>query len=263
MKPSTRLILILSLLVFSLTVFGGLAMFHRYNMFDKAVIENLATETLGVKVTIGELELDRERDTARIGHLQIFNPRGFSDGAAVQIVNIDIITDSSSHRLIKYTEIAASGIQANLEVKKNTTNIESITKKMHSKTAAHKQYDETMKLKVIADRVVFDDVKVRARYVLDNSLRQKIIAVPHFEMAGIGQAENGQMIKAAISQVWEQIAPQINAAAQQAGFLRGMEVASAGGHEDQKDEEIRELEDMGTEHGGASEEHDSGHLIGE
>ncbi len=72
-----RTVLITSSLFVLLSLLGSLSMLQTYNIGPKYIIENICTDTLGVRMTIGELHLNAEQGTARLGHVQISIPRDF------------------------------------------------------------------------------------------------------------------------------------------------------------------------------------------
>lgn len=236
---SRTLVYIISTLFVTLSLMGSLVMLRTYNVTQKYVIENMATEALGVRVTIGEVHWNAEQATARIGHVQVFNPKGFSDGAAIEIENIDVTLEPSSRGLIRISEIAASNMQVNLEVRKNKSNLGAITEKMkHIKPPAN--LTDTEKLKVMVDHVGVINNRVRPRSLL--VARRKIVPVQNLEFSQIGYMEKGLHLKAAITQAWNLLVPQFVTVAQQSGFFEGMGPEVYAPEEEHPEKELPESE---------------------
>jgi hypothetical protein len=217
-------IIIAGFLLTMLSLWGSLSMLWVYNVGSKYTVENICTETLGVRVTIGELHLNSEQGTARLGHVQIFNPKGFSDGAAVEIENIDVKIESSARGLIRLSEIAATNVQFNLEVLKTRNNIAAITYKVDSMKPKENPSD-IEKLKIMIDAISVQESRVRPRDILIAHSRSKTVMVPDIRLSQIGYTENGLYMKQAIAQIWHQIVPEFEKVARDSGFMQGMQQA--------------------------------------
>lgn len=216
---SRTLVYIISTLFVTLSLVGSLVMLRTYNVSQKYTIENMATEALGVRVTIGELHSNADQGTVRIGHVQIFNPKGFSDGAAIEIENIDVTLEEASRGLIRISEIAGSNMQVNLEVRKNKNNLGAITEKIkHIKPLSNPT--DTEKLKVMVDQVSVVDNRVRPRSLM--VAKRTTVPVQNLQFSQIGYMEKGMYLKPAIVQAWSLLIPHFLAVSQQSGFLEGM-----------------------------------------
>ncbi len=206
-------------------VFAGIfSMFKTYNMRAKYEIENLCTDTLGVRVTIGELHINQERGLVRLGHVNVYNPKGFSDGAAVEIENIDVALDMSMSGQIHVGEMAVSGLQVNLEVMKTRNNLSAIAYKIkHVKP--QQETSDTEKLRILIDSLDVTGNRLRPRLLVSGQKRD-IITVPDFHFTGIGYLQKGMPLKMALVEIWDEVMPQFEKTAESAGFLDGMEAES-------------------------------------
>ena len=209
-------IIVLCLVMFG----GGIIMFEQYSVFSKSNIETLATDTLGVKVTIGELHMNLEQGTVRVGHVQIFNPRHFSDGPAMEIQNVDIWIDTWSRGLIKFKEIAVSGVQVHLEVQATRDNLEAISGRVQNRKPPMEITDKE-KLKIMIDELSIKEMRLRPRFVLIDK-HYKPVPSSDIQINGFGYAENGLLVEDAIAQLWMQLAPTFIKTADASGFLEGM-----------------------------------------
>lgn len=206
-------------------VFAGIfSMFKTYNMRAKYEIENLCTDALGVRVTIGELHINHERGLVRLGHVNVYNPKGFSDGAAVEIENIDVALDMSMSGQIHVSEMIVGGLQVNLEVMKTRNNLSAIAYKIKHMTP-QKETSDTEKLRILIDNLGVTDNRLRPRLLVGGQKRD-IVAVPDFHFTGIGYLQKGMPLKMAVVEIWNEVMPQFEKAAESAGFLGGMEAGS-------------------------------------
>lgn len=191
----------------------------KYNVFEKAALEEVASATLGVKVTIGEYHVNEEQGTARLGHVKVFNPHRYLEGAALEIEKVDVWIDSRQSNTIKFKEIVLSGIQVNLEVQKDRYNLNSIMQKLKSRRPSP-DLEDLGKMKVTIDSVAFRDNKIRPRAVLYTKAADTV-EIPDIQLTAIGYAENGLPVQEAIAAVWGQVGTEFERQTELAGFLQG------------------------------------------
>jgi hypothetical protein len=225
MDSGTKVVVYGSLLTTLILAIISYYMIRVYNIPQIAVIENIITETLGTKATIGGLHLNPSQGTARISNLRLFNPgKGFSDGAAVEIQSIDITLAQSSQGVMKLSEVLASGIQSNLEVTATQNNLSAITNKMNHKKPVADPGDMA-RVKIMIDTISGSDIKVRPRSLMIDGPDKPIITLPDLILPPVGFGGQGMPIKSAIVQIWTQISDHIQKGAQDAGYLRGSSIS--------------------------------------
>lgn len=208
------------LLVFTTLGCGYLLVY--YNLGAKSQLEDIATETLGVKVTIGELHMNLDQGIARLGHIQIYNPVKFSGGAVVQIENVDIIIDTWEKGVIRFREIDASGVKVNLEVLPDRDNLMTILAKM-SKRKADRNPSDIEKIKVEILDLKLRDIRIRLRAGLKEAGSPAPIVVQDYQIPVSSiQIGQGMVVRTAIKKVWADMAEYLRSAAQNAGFMKGM-----------------------------------------
>ncbi len=215
---STQSIYIWTTLITIVMLIGSYYLLVVYDTFEKAAIEELASSTVGVKVTIGEYNSNEEQGTARLGHVKIFNPHKYLESAAIEIEKIDFWIDSSQAGTIKFKEIIISGVQVNLEVQKDRYNLNSIMQKLKNRKSSP-DLEDLGKIKVMIDSVSISGNKIRPRAVL-YAKSADTITVPDIKLTAIGFAENGLPVQEAIAAVWGQVGGEFVRQVEASGFLQ-------------------------------------------
>jgi hypothetical protein len=227
MDSTTKVIVYGSLLTTLILAISTYYMIRNYNIPQIAVIENIITETLGTKATIGGLHLNPAQGTARISHLRVYNPgKGFSDGAALEIESIDITLAQSAQGVMRLSEVFASGIQSNLEVTASQNNLSAITNKMNNKKPVSDPGD-TARIKIMIDNLSGADIRVRPRSLMIEGRDNPIVPLQDLVVPPVGINGQGVPAKTVIAQIWTQLSDHIQKGAQNAGYLRGSTISSA------------------------------------
>ena len=227
MDSDTKVVVYGSLLTTLIILICSYYMIVLYNIPQIAVVENIITETLGTKATIGGLHLNAAQGTARISHLRVYNPgKGFSDGAAVEIQSIDITMAESAQGVMKLREVMATGIQSNLEVTATQNNLSAITNKMNNKKPIADPGD-LARVKIMIDALSGSDIKVRPRSLMIDGPDKPIINLSDLVLPPVGFGGQGVPIKNVIVQIWTSLSDHIQKGAQDAGYLRGSKISAS------------------------------------
>jgi hypothetical protein len=79
---------------------GGVYLMMNMNIIAKNYIERAATQTLGVKVSVGGLEILLKDRTAKATNITIDNPQGFESAYAAKIEHVNVALGALSQQLV-------------------------------------------------------------------------------------------------------------------------------------------------------------------
>ncbi|MCB1532291.1 MAG: hypothetical protein KDJ35_05415 [Alphaproteobacteria bacterium] len=207
-----------------LAVFGGgVYVMMNLGSIAQQVTERYASQTLGVDVDISSMSVSLQERTAKVVGLTIGNPPGFDKPHAVRVEEIDITLGSISKELITFKDIVVRGTDVNVEVKEQTTNLQTIQKNI--KPAPKEPAVEASgaeKLKVIINRLELAGSQVNPSVTLLSAQDLSPVTIDQILLTGIGQRENGILVRDAMAQVSRQLLKKFSDAAANGGFYQGM-----------------------------------------
>ncbi len=226
-----------SLYIFSffvLLLIGGVVyLYANMDSIAKQLSEQLASDALGVDVTIGDIEISLEEKKVVVSDLRIANPPGYAKPEAMSVKTITIAAESFSKELLSFARVEVDGTNVNLEVGKKGTNLgdlkknidrknkgesSSASKKSTSSTTAHSEEEQ---IKVIVKKFALTRAQLNPSVTLIKK-DLAFITVPDIHLSGIGQKENGILAKDAVSQIMDAVLERFNKSANSAGFLEGL-----------------------------------------
>jgi len=226
-------------LAFALLFGGGLYLFMNLSGIAERYIEKIATETLGVRVSIGKLDLSLQDRRAVVHNLKIANPSGFKNKDALTVSKISVTLGNVSKELITFKDISVDKTNVYLEVKEGGTNLSKI--KNQIKVAPAKAESESQAPKVILKRTAITGAQLHPTITLLKEQDLKTVSVPDIILTGIGEKQNGILAREAIAQVFQGVMKKVNAAAGNAGFFQGM---SAEGLKDIGRSQVNQVKDQ-------------------
>lgn len=198
---------------------GGVYLMMNMNVIAKNYIEREATRTLGVRVTMGSLDILLQERTAKVKNLAIGNPDGFEKPYAVKVETINVVMGGLSNQLAEFKDIDVGRAEVNLEVKGNTTNLATIRKNVRVPEKA----DSTAEaLKVIIDKLAVSQAQIKPGKVLFTEEELAPVPVPDIVLSAVGRKENGILVREAIAQIWNHVAKKFENKALQSGLLEGV-----------------------------------------
>lgn len=226
-------------LAFALLFGGGVYLFMNFGNIAKTVTQRIASETLGVPVTIQSINLSLKDKTVSAHGLRIANPQGFKNPHALTVDDISVTLGNADQKLVVFEDISVGGTQVFVEVQEDGTNLHAIQKRMEQRMAAAQEtvnavtggnsqpaepasQDPTEQVKVIIKRMGMGETKMHPSTTLVGDLDLGTITVPAITLTGIGEKENGVLANEAIAQIWEDISSRFNKAAAQNGVLQGL-----------------------------------------
>ncbi len=200
---------------------GGVYMVMNLGTLAERIAERVGSQTLGVAVDIGHMDVSLQERKVVVSNLVIANPPGFKSDKAASIEKITITLGSVSKGLLNFNDINVQGTDVYMEVKEKTTNLQTIKQGIKVKPAAAKVDGETP-MKVIINSLNLAQAKVHPTVTLLSAQDLSPVTVSQIVLSGIGEKENGVLMNEAVAQVWKQLSAKFTSAASGGGFYEGM-----------------------------------------
>jgi len=217
--------------LFALFIVGAVALYLNLGSIVKNFAETVGSETLGVKVTIGSLDLDPRNKTVTIRNIRVANPQGFSKPYAMKIGLVNIAMDSFSKDLLVFNDVTLKDSELFLEVSDKGTNLSALkenigkNKPAPTQTAKDKTAkDETTPPKIILSNFLLNNAQLHPSVTMAGK-DLKTITLPDVKLTGIGQNTNGAPASDVIAQIFGEVTSTALMASAQAGMLEGMSEA--------------------------------------
>ena len=199
---------------------GGVYLMMNFGSIAKQITERVASETLGVDVSIGNIAVNFQDKAVTVTTVKVGNPAGYSGAYAATIEEIYLKANTLSDVLLRFNDVAVKGSEVYLEVHANATNLTDIKKNVNSKAAQGDRAAE--QIKVIIENMRIEKMRVNPQVLAIAGLKVEPITVPDLVLTGVGVKENGVLASEALAQIWAQIAQHVNREANQAGFYEGV-----------------------------------------
>ncbi len=200
-----------------IAVAAGVYLYMNLDAYAKMYAERVASETLGVGVSIGGLHIDLKNKSADVRDVKISNPRGFKKPYALTVDQIHIALKAVSEKLIDFQDVDVKGTNAYLEVKPEATNFLVIKNQMKNDGSA-----EAEAVRVIIQKILMTEMMLYPSVTLLQTEDLEPVKIPNLSLSGIGRKENGILAREAIAQIWSVLAKDLNSAAGKAGYLQGV-----------------------------------------
>ena len=115
-----------SAVAFALIFGGGAYFLSMTNALLKSQVEALASQALGVDVTLGNISIDASK--GQVSNITIANPEGFSEEPAITIDQVDFDYTYDAQKTLTITLASTGHINTNIEVLPQTTNLVTLQK---------------------------------------------------------------------------------------------------------------------------------------
>ncbi len=214
---------ITTVVVFAVIV-GFVILVMNVSNLAKAGVEKIASNTLGVKVSIAKLDISLQDKKIEVSGLHIGNPDGYKRPHALTVDTIRIVVEGITPTLLTFNEIAVVGTTINMEVAKNGTNMTDIRKNMDRKASTKKPSSEGP-IKLIIKRLNIESATLNPTVVLAGG-ELPPVTMPNIRLTGIGQKSNGVLVSEAIGQILDRVTSVATQSAAESGFMRGMNADS-------------------------------------
>lgn len=200
---------------------GGIYLFLNLGSIAQNLAEEYASRTLGVKVTIGRMDVSLQNRTIDVSNLKIDNPEGYGGAHAATVKSIHIQAGALGKELLEFKDVRVEDTDIYLEIKPGATNLTDIRKNLNENVGASPTQGEQA-VKVILERMLLTGTIHPNVTFLERELQP--FALPPIELSGIGRGQNGVLVGDAIAQVWKAVSRESIRAANQQGALAGVDV---------------------------------------
>lgn len=217
---ATKTVFTVSSLAFAILFGGGVFLYMNFGDIAKNMAEKIASDTLGVSVSIGKVDVGLKEKTVTVSNVKVGNPKGYKGSHAATIETIYLKADTLSQALLKFNDVSVTGSEIYLEVKENATNLTDIKKTVNSKAA--KGDKAAQQIKVIIEQMKIENMRVHPSVLLTGLGDMQPITLPPIRLNGIGTKENGVLAREAIGQIWQSISNEVSKSANSAGFYQGV-----------------------------------------
>lgn len=204
-----------------------LLVYMNISRLSKAGIEQLASRSLGVPVTIEEMIVEPKAKRVTVTGLRIANPEGFEAPYAIEAGSILITGENFSKRLLEFNEIAFIDTTIHLIANEETTNLSALGNRLNKGEKSTGQPSDNGlatqgkgETKIIVHRLLIEN----ARLVPSSSLGEigiEPVSLPTIS-GSIGEQEGGISVDRAISEVTGIILEVATKRAVRAGIIKGL-----------------------------------------
>jgi hypothetical protein len=236
MKFTKKLISIL----FVLLIAAGIFLYLNFGNLAKNAAERIATNALGVNVSISSLNISLKEKKAVLSGLKISNPPGYKKSHAITADRLNIGLNTASKELIDFNDISVDGVVVNLEVNEKGSNLNDL-----KKLASQKKQKESVgskQVRVIVRKMVINTSTLNPSLtLLDREVAS--IKIPAVNLSGIGSKDNGVLAQEAVGQILVKYLGVAEREAGQAGMLSSGAVKDIKDAVDNAKKDIKKLFD--------------------
>ena len=209
-----------------LLIGGGAYLYMNMGNIAKNITEKMASDALGVKVSIADLDISLPEKKIAVRGIRVANPAGYTDPYALSVDLVSVKLKSLSKELIVFDDISVVGTNINLEVNQNGTNLNDIKSNLKSgakpKAASSKSDGEkAVPVKIVIRNMLIGDASLTPRVLLIGG-NGSAVHMPDIRLSGIGEKENGILVRDALGQIWDKVTKVATKSASGAGFLEGI-----------------------------------------
>ena len=213
---ASKSILTVTTLAFALMFGGGVYVLSHLNTLAKPRAERIASDAMGVPVTIERMEIMLKEKRVEVHNIRIANPDGYSKPHAVIIEKADVALNTASKALIDFNGIALSGTEVFVEVKQNGTNLHAL------KNGMRKPQGNQDTLKTIVRRFALNPSQLHPSVTLISTQDLEPVGVGAVVLNNIGTAEKGLPARDVVAQIMRPVLQKYMQAAGNAGYYRGL-----------------------------------------
>lgn len=203
---------------------GGIFLYLNLGSIAERLAENVASRTLGVNVGIGRVDISLQDMKIDVHNITIANPDGYQKPHALTVQKVSIQAEEITQELLNFSNAQLSGMQVYLEVKPDRTNLSDIRNNIAIPQTTGAQDTGTATTKVIVQSFLADQGKIHPSVTLIEGQDLEPVNIPDIRLTGIGEKENGVLAQEAIAQIWRAVSGEVIRAANQQGFLQGLDI---------------------------------------
>lgn len=202
--------------LFILLIAAGVFLYLNFGNLAKNAAERIATNALGVNVSISSLSVSLKEKNAVLSGLRISNPPGYNKAHAITADRLNIGLNTASKELIDFKDVTVDGVVVNLEVNEKGNNLTDLKKLAQRKK--QKESFGSEQVRVIVRQMVINTSTLNPSLTLLNR-DVASISIPVVRVSGIGARNNGVLAREAVSQVLVQYIKAAEREAGQAGYF--------------------------------------------
>ncbi len=216
--------------VLALLVIGFVALYLNLGSIAKTIAEKVGSETMGVKVSIGKIDIDGIEKSVTISNIKIANPDGYSKPYAMKLGLINIALDSFSKELLVFNDVSVKDAEIFLEVNKNGTNLSALKKYIDQNTSTSTDAKKEVKASTEAPEVILKHFLLSGTQLhptvtlIGGDL--KTVTLPDIKLTGVGEKQGGTSARSVIAKLWTKISSTAIKSSTSAGFLQGISTDS-------------------------------------
>jgi hypothetical protein len=200
---------------------GFLLVYMNISRISKAGIEQLASNALGVPVTIEEMVVEPKDLRVTVSGLKIANPEGYETPYAMETQQILIEGESFSKKKLVFNKMSFTGTTVYLSVNDQTSNLSELEENLPEEEPSATEE----KAEAPGPKIVVHDLSIRdAKLVPSESLKElgvKEVRLPPIQGA-IGEQEDGVSPERAMTEVTGIIMEVATKRAVRAGIMKGL-----------------------------------------
>ncbi len=142
----------------------GFYVYMNLSGFSKAAVESLASKTLGVPVTIAEMEVNLDEMSVLISGLRVGNMPGFASENIMEVGTINVSAQSLSREKVVFDDIIVSDSVIYLDIHNEKTNLYALSENIKAKEAQPESAanDNKPVTKVVVNRLLIENAKLEA-----------------------------------------------------------------------------------------------------
>lgn len=226
-KKKSRIFPVIAVLA-GLIVIAAIFFYMNMGSIAKAAVEKVATDSLGVKVTISALDINPVEKKVTVRGLKIANPPGFRKDHVLTVDHIGIAAESLSRDLLVFRQIEVLGASINLEVTAKDTNMTVLQKNVNRNASSRVAAQGEKVVKVIIRELLMNNTTLNPSATLVAG-EMPPANISYIRITEIGESQNGVIASEAIVQVLERLSQVSFQIAMQSGFLEGLSPEAVAG----------------------------------
>ncbi len=204
-----------------LFVLFAISAYMQADSINKAYIEDIASKTLGVPVTIGEMDVLAEKKLVKLKDIKIANPAGYKGPHAATADSAEINVDTFELERVTFNLVTVKGFKVFLEMNSGSTNLHDLKKQTAQNVRNIKPDGKHDKVRVIVRTITYEKPVLQPVVTLVPTAIGALGANDVF-VRDIGTQENGIAIPQAIAKIVQETVSPFHLMANQAELLKGM-----------------------------------------
>ncbi len=213
--------------VVSVVLLVGIIIFYMsLGSIVKTIAEKVGSETLGVDVHIGSIDIAALDKRITVRDVRISNPEGFKGPYAMKVDYINIEAETLSGDLLKFNDVTFKGTDLFLEINEKGTNFNSL--KNNSKENSRKSFSKRTSMgdgkeppKIIVKKFEISEAMLHPKIILVKS-NLKAIKLPKIVLKNIGQKSDGIRAGKVVAEIWAAISSKAIKASTSTSLLDGI-----------------------------------------